>query len=140
MKCKEKMIREMEKFMRYEIAESKSKFDVLIVNYEKYLKEKIAKILTGSKIGLLICDEAHKLKNRTNKLYKAINNTMTKRRILLTGTPIQNNLNEYCNLIHFVQPNWMNGDLKVSSKIDFVLFHFYELIYLYFYSDSKKDT
>lgn len=49
---------------------------------------------------LVICDEGHLLKNSKTSLSKAVNRIRTLRRIVLTGTPLQNNLNEckcfYC--------------------------------------------
>lgn len=43
---------------------------------------------------LVICDEGHLLKNSKTSLSKAVNRIRTLRRIVLTGTPLQNNLNE----------------------------------------------
>ena len=46
---------------------------------------------------LVVCDEGHLLKNAKTSLSKAVNRIRTLRRIVLTGTPLQNNLNE-CKL------------------------------------------
>lgn len=43
---------------------------------------------------LVVCDEGHLLKNSKTSLSKAVNRLKTLRRIVLTGTPLQNNLNE----------------------------------------------
>lgn len=43
---------------------------------------------------LVVCDEGHLLKNAKTSLSKAVNKIRTLRRIVLTGTPLQNNLNE----------------------------------------------
>lgn len=43
---------------------------------------------------LVVCDEGHLLKNSKTSLSKSVNRLKTLRRIVLTGTPLQNNLNE----------------------------------------------
>jgi len=46
--------------------------------------------------------QGHRLKNSENQTYAALSQLKTKRRILLSGTPIQNDLLEYFSLVHFV--------------------------------------
>lgn len=45
-----------------------------------------------SKIDLIVCDEGHRLKNDQIKLNQAVKSLNTTRRIVLTGTPVQNDL------------------------------------------------
>lgn len=79
-------------------------YQVLIMSYEKILT--CQDELKTVPFDLLICDEGHRLKNSTNKVIKAFNtNIKIDRKILLTGTPIQNDLVEFYNIINFVNPN-----------------------------------
>lgn len=49
------------------------------------------------------CDvEGHRLKNSDNQTYQALNQMAAQRRVLISGTPIQNDLLEYFSLVHFV--------------------------------------
>lgn len=60
----------------------------------KRQKEKFQKGLIDPGADLVVCDEGHLLKNAKTSLSKAVNRIRTQRRIVLTGTPLQNNLNE----------------------------------------------
>lgn len=77
---------------------------LLILSYEQAVKN--ADDLRSIEFDLLICDEGHRLKNEKSKTYTCLRDCInTDRRIILTGTPIQNNLKELYAIINFVNPN-----------------------------------
>ena len=76
---------------------------VLIISYEMFKME--IDLLHPVKFDLLICDEGHRLKNKDTKTNKQLSSIGTDKRILLTGTPIQNDLKELYSLVDFVNPN-----------------------------------
>jgi SWI/SNF-related matrix-associated actin-dependent regulator of chromatin subfamily A member 5 len=83
-------------------ATGKFKWDVLVTSYEGILKEK-------GKLGkidwkYLIIDEAHRIKNENSSLSKAVRLIKTDFRLLITGTPLQNNLRELWALLNFLMP------------------------------------
>ncbi|NXP68691.1 RAD54 protein, partial [Chloropsis cyanopogon] len=73
---------------------------ILIISYETFRLH--AEVLQKGSVGLVICDEGHRLKNSENQTYQALNSLNTPRRVLISGTPIQNDLLEYFSLVHFV--------------------------------------
>ncbi|KAI4504659.1 hypothetical protein M0802_000209 [Mischocyttarus mexicanus] len=75
---------------------------VLIISYEMFVRsyEEIKDI----KFDLIICDEGHRLKNSNIQAAKLLQEMDCKRRILLSGTPIQNDLQEFYTLVNFVNP------------------------------------
>lgn len=82
-------------------------YQVMIVGYEKLTK--IQKDLQTADIDLVICDEGHRLKTAANKAAAAIKSLRTDRRIILSGTPIQNDLQEFWTMVDFVNPSVMNS-------------------------------
>ncbi|XP_005629094.2 DNA repair and recombination protein RAD54-like isoform X3 [Canis lupus familiaris] len=73
---------------------------ILIISYETFRLH--VGVLQKGSVGLVICDEGHRLKNSENQTYQALDSLNTSRRVLISGTPIQNDLLEYFSLVHFV--------------------------------------
>eukprot|EP01084_Bolivina_argentea_P215136 365224_1 len=63
----------------------------------------------------LIVDEAHTLKNSKGRLFESLNAFSTKHRLLLTGTPLQNNLNELWSLLNFILPSIFDSAQSFES-------------------------
>jgi DNA repair and recombination protein RAD54 and RAD54-like protein len=70
-------------------------YDVLIVSYETFrIHAALFSAASAAAVDLLICDEAHRLKNDDTKTNKALDSLSCRRRVLLSGTPMQNHLDE----------------------------------------------
>lgn len=65
---------------------------------------------------MLIFDEGHRLKNKKSKLFLKIVSFKCRKRILLTGTPIQNNLDELYTCISVVNP-LIFGNEKIFKNV-----------------------
>jgi len=97
------------------IATWKSKGGILILSYENFkslvnckqsdLREAFYHTLVDPGPDVVILDEGHYIKNTQTILLKSLTQIRTKRRIVLTGTPMQNSLKEYHTLVEFVKPN-----------------------------------
>ncbi|EGW32719.1 uncharacterized protein SPAPADRAFT_70719 [Spathaspora passalidarum NRRL Y-27907] len=88
-------------------------YQVLIVNYEKvsaHFQE-----LSTIDFDLLVCDEGHRLKNSSNKVLNHLIKLNIPRKVVLTGTPIQNYLVEFHTLISFLNPGVL-PELKVFQR------------------------
>ncbi|XP_037682136.1 chromodomain-helicase-DNA-binding protein 1-like isoform X2 [Choloepus didactylus] len=77
-------------------------FHVLLTTYEICLKD--ASFLKSFPWSVLVVDEAHRLKNQSSLLHKTLSEFSVVFRLLLTGTPIQNSLQELYSLLSFVEP------------------------------------
>lgn len=83
-------------------------FHVLLTTYEMCLKD--ASYLKSWKWKILVVDEAHRLKNQQSLLHETLTKFTVGFRVLLTGTPIQNNLQEVYSLLAFIQPSLFTPD------------------------------
>ncbi|VAH14541.1 unnamed protein product [Triticum turgidum subsp. durum] len=78
------------------------KFDVCVTSFEMAIKEKTA--LRRFSWRYIIIDEAHRIKNENSLLSKTMRLFSTNYRLLITGTPLQNNLHELWSLLNFLLP------------------------------------
>ncbi|GMF12236.1 unnamed protein product [Phytophthora lilii] len=85
------------------LPDSKRKFDVCVTTFEMCLKEKTA--LCKFAWRYLIIDEAHRIKNESSQFSTVVRMLDTEHRLLLTGTPLQNNLHELWALLNFLLPD-----------------------------------
>ncbi|CAK1367500.1 DNA repair protein rhp54 [Cercospora beticola] len=89
---------------------------VLIVSYETlrlYVDE-----LRNAPIGLMLCDEGHRLKNSESQTYEALNGLNVKKRVILSGTPIQNDLSEYFSLLNFANPGYLGTQQEFRKQFE----------------------
>ncbi|TKA26632.1 hypothetical protein B0A50_04740 [Salinomyces thailandicus] len=82
-------------------------YSVMIIGYEK-LRMVQADLQKGAGIDIVIADEGHRMKTAQNKAALAIKSLKTERRVILSGTPIQNDLTEFYTMVDFVNPGLLN--------------------------------
>ncbi|KAK4900909.1 chromatin remodeling complex Adenosinetriphosphatase [Elasticomyces elasticus] len=89
------------------------KFDVCITSYEMILREKSH--LKKFAWEYIIIDEAHRIKNEESSLAQIIRVFNSRNRLLITGTPLQNNLHELWALLNFLLPD-VFGDSEAFDQ------------------------
>ena len=89
---------------------------VLIVSYET-LRLNVGE-LCNTPIGLLLCDEGHRLKNGESQTFEALNGLNVSRRVILSGTPIQNDLSEYFSLLNFANPSLLGTRMEFRKQYE----------------------
>jgi len=92
-------------------------FPIVITSYEIIIKDR--KFLSKYNWKYIIVDEGHRLKNYNCKLFRELKSYKTDNRLLLTGTPLQNNLSELWSLLNFILPTIFDDLDLFQSWFDF---------------------
>ncbi|KAL5849724.1 hypothetical protein ACOSQ4_007737 [Xanthoceras sorbifolium] len=113
------------KALREECFSERGRFNVLITHYDLIMRDR--QYLKKVHWFYMIVDEGHRLKNHECALAKTISGYQIHRRLLLTGTPIQNSLQELWSLLNFLLPTifnsvenfeeWFNAPFKDRGQV-----------------------
>lgn len=130
------------------------KYDVIITTYEMILRQ--LKLFKSMEFDSLVIDEAHRIKNDVSQLSIAVRTLNCDFRMLLTGTPLQNNIKELWSLLNFLSPNefkdsvsfeeWVEThispeeDNKKMDKSDRVIHNLRSVLNLFFLRREKIDV
>lgn len=122
------------------------KFDVLVTSYEGVLKAN--SVLNNISWEYCVIDEAHRIKNENSSLSRGVRALTSRFRVLLTGTPLQNNLHELWALLNFLLPD-IFGDadqfdawfsLSSSEKQENVIKKLHTVLRPFMLRRIKKDV
>jgi len=99
-------------------------FEVLLVQYEYVSRDRT--LLSKVRWNYVVVDEGHRLKNPGCRLVRDLATYHSEHRLLLSGTPLQNNLQELWSLLHFLLPGvfddgadfvtWFSGPLQTAGE------------------------
>lgn len=93
--------------LRYELRRPNSCSDVILSTYTIFEKESCKpdrSFLCSLKFDYLILDEAHCIKNTNSSRFQYLNQLRTDHRLLLSGTPVQNDISELLSMLSFLMP------------------------------------
>lgn len=91
------------------------KIDVVLTTYEMCLFAR--SVLKKISWSYVVIDEAHRLKNENSQLSKMVRMYDFKHRLLLTGTPLQNNIHELWALLNFIVPEIFSDSEKFEAYV-----------------------
>lgn len=93
-----------------------TQFDVVVASIDTAKRDPHRDIVLGLEYDMLIVDEAHKLKNKKTTNYKFVQELRKKYCLLLTATPVQNDLGELYNLITLLKPGQLGGQGQFAAN------------------------
>ncbi|KAF9910287.1 hypothetical protein BX616_010896 [Lobosporangium transversale] len=94
-----------------------SSFPIIVTSYEIVIRDR--KYLSKYQWKYIIVDEGHRLKNMDCKLIRELKSYHSANRMLLTGTPLQNNLSELWSLLNFLLPEIFDDREGFQEWFDF---------------------
>jgi chromodomain-helicase-DNA-binding protein 4 len=85
---------------------------ILVTSYEAAADDSCRRMFRSVSWAGMIVDEGQRLKNDKSQLYTALSSVKAPFRLLMTGTPLQNNARELFNLLHFLDENINAAELE----------------------------
>lgn len=87
-------------------------------NKKPHEEEAFHRYLFNPGPDMVIIDEGHLLKNVKSEFNRAVSQISTRRRVILTGTPLQNNLAEYFTMVDFVKPRLLGSLDEFKNRFE----------------------
>ncbi|KDO26557.1 hypothetical protein SPRG_07959 [Saprolegnia parasitica CBS 223.65] len=98
--------------------EEKAKTNKYTLRLQNQLKDAY-EALCAPGPDLIVLDEGHRIRDAKSKLVRALTHVETKRRIILTGYPLQNHLMEYWTMVNFARPNFLGSQAEFKNRFVF---------------------
>ncbi|KAK5987615.1 ATP-dependent helicase fft2 [Cladobotryum mycophilum] len=93
----------------YMVEQDPEAYHVVLATYSQINSEEDIDAMRSFDLNAAIFDEGHKMKNPETKIYKDLKRIPAAWKLLLTGTPVQNNLLEMTSLLNFINPRLFDG-------------------------------
>jgi len=98
--------------------ESATEFDVVVTTYEMAKAPGLRFLWTRQYFNYLVLDEGHKIKDSNNQISQAVRLIHCENALILTGTPLQNNLIELWSLLNFLYPDVFVTNDRFAEAFD----------------------
>lgn len=106
--------------LQVDIEENFTEIDVIVTTYDMTKAPDDNKFLRHLEPAVCVYDEAHALRNHSTDRYKQLMRIHADFKILLTGTPLQNNLQELIAILSFIMPEIFQGK---REELDYIFKH-----------------
>ncbi|RFU72828.1 helicase [Trichoderma arundinaceum] len=101
----------------YMVEQDPEAYHVVLATYSQINSEEDIAAMRSFDLNAAIFDEGHKMKNPETKIYKDLRRIPSAWKMLLTGTPVQNNLLEMTSLLNFINPRLFDGYMNQIQYI-----------------------
>ncbi|KAM4809995.1 SWI/SNF-related matrix-associated actin-dependent regulator of chromatin subfamily A containing DEAD/H box 1 [Rhinophrynus dorsalis] len=109
---------EERKHLRYDILNKVVEFNVIVTTYNSAISSaEDRSLFRRLKLKFAVFDEGHMLKNMSSIRYQHLMTLNAKCRLLLTGTPVQNNILELMSLLNFVMPHMFSNSTSEIKRM-----------------------
>lgn len=106
------------RYLRHDILNGDVEFDVIVTTYNLAIgNDSDRSLFRKLPLTYAVFDEGHMLKNMNTLRYRHLMAINAKHRLLLTGTPLQNNLLELMSLLNFIMPSMFSSTTTELSKM-----------------------
>lgn len=95
-----------------------TEYDVVVTTYDMTKTKNIQPLLHRHYFNYLVLDEGHKIKNHESQISQAVRSIHSENRLILTGTPLQNDLVELWSLLNFMIPDIFESSTHFSEAFD----------------------
>ena len=104
--------------LKREVFTDPSSFDVAVTTYEMVLAKEMSSLIRALDWRTLVLDEGHRIKNENTLLAAGLRGVRHQFCLLLTGTPLQNNLHEFYALLSFLMPEVFDDSTPFDTAFD----------------------
>lgn len=95
--------------------------DVIITSFDQFRHDH--SYFINIEYFYLIIDEGHVLRNRETMLYKRIKGIKAQHKLVLTGTPVQNSVDDVFSLFNFLIPNFLGTEAEFAKNFTSIISH-----------------